>query len=133
MPHISKKKLKRKVFLDIYTRLFEALATDQKAGTHKKFIAELLTPTEKIMIAKRLALIVMLGRGCTLPEIVKALKVSPSTVERIEKRFNSSYKGIGKCFISEDRPDFWSDLEKLLLMGMPPRVGKERWHFLYKN
>ena len=53
-------------------------------GTNKLkiFFDEFFTPTERLMLAKRLALIVMLDRGYSFIQIQKILKLSPTTVAR---------------------------------------------------
>ncbi|MBI2476415.1 MAG: hypothetical protein HYV67_04210 [Candidatus Taylorbacteria bacterium] len=137
MPHISKKKLKRKVFLKIHEELFRAIARARNSQKSSRLLAELLTPTERIMIAKRLAIIVMLHRGHSSYRIHTTLKVSPSTLTRFSRKFDEeAYRYIQSVFSSARSTQsggFWDELEKLILMGMPPIAGKGRWKFLFKQ
>ena len=129
MPHVSKKKLKRKVFIKIGTQLADII---NKANSSKEinwFLNELLTSTERIMLSKRLALMFMLKKGYPFRAIQKVLKVTPQTVLRFwHKTKKPSYRAFVKK-ISEDKTgkNFWEELEDILLLGMPSRSGVGRW------
>ena len=70
------------------------------------------------MLAKRLAMILMLERGYSFSIIQKILKVTPQTIVRLWKiTKQSSHKHI----IS----GFWQELEEIVFFGMPPR-GRQR-------
>ena len=90
----------------------------------------LLTPTEKIMLAKRIAIVLMLSEGYSFKGIEKSLKVTPQTVMRFWKM-----RKAGKFFYltrREKESDFWKDLEKFLQAGLPPR-GKGRWKHVFET
>lgn len=92
------------------------------------FLNELLTPTERIMLSKRLALMFMLKKGYSFSAIQKTLKVTPQTVLRFwHKTKKPSYKAAVQK-ISEDKPgkNFWKELEELLFF-LPPKHGPGRW------
>src|SRR3989338_7244626 len=97
MPHISKRRIKRK----IYKKLNDNLVND------------LLTYTERIMVSKRIAIILMLNEGYSFRAIESALKVTLQTVLRFWKmkkkgRFGSLAKKTAKG------GDLWKDLENIL-------------------
>lgn len=52
------------------------------------FLGALLGPEEQIMIAKRLAIVVLLLEKRTLYSIASLLKVSPSTAEKIKRQLD---------------------------------------------
>lgn len=85
MPHISSKKLKRKVFLKISDEFINFLANKKSPSDIKIPLSELLTETERIMLAKRLALLIMLKKNFSFSKIANVLHVSPSTIERYWK------------------------------------------------
>jgi|SRR3989344_2859284 len=84
MPHLSKRKLERDVYLKIYEELNQCVTSYKNKLKREKFLEEILTITEKIMIAKRLAVMTMLVKGISSYGIEKSLKVSSSTVARLE-------------------------------------------------
>ena len=96
MPHVSKHKLKEKTERDIEDRLMLFLNTTT-LKTRKGIFDELFTKTERLMIAKRLAILFLVNDGLPTHTISERLRVSPSTVARFE---NSSRKGRFKTTIS---------------------------------
>lgn len=92
------------------------------------FIKELLTPTERIMLAKRLAAIMMLKKGYSFRVIEKTLKISSSTSLRFWKMTKiAPLATITKNVKTKEvKKKFWDEIEKLLRLGMPP-YGRGRW------
>ncbi len=122
MPHVSKKLLEKTKFSDIHHDLFKTIAELSGSGNAKAVLGELLTKTEKLMLAKRLAIIAMLDRGESIYSIQEILKVSPSTAARMSFLYeNGAYKNLVKGIRSKD--NFWVQLEKII----PPRVGRNRF------
>ncbi|NQV88654.1 MAG: hypothetical protein HQ402_03855 [Parcubacteria group bacterium] len=131
MPHISKNKLDDKTFTQIHDKLIKTISGLRNRNTCKDFMGELLTRTEKIMLAKRLAIIFMVNENISIYEISNILQVSPSTVARISNGTeNNSYNHILKIINKKQYGDLSTTIEKFILMGMPPRTSKNRWKFL---
>lgn len=82
MPHLSKHKLEEKVYLSIYEQLDSCITKHKNKKNRSQFLSEILTDTERIMLAKRLAIMAMLIKGASSYSIEKILKISPSTVRR---------------------------------------------------
>ncbi|OHA18787.1 MAG: hypothetical protein A2664_04745 [Candidatus Taylorbacteria bacterium RIFCSPHIGHO2_01_FULL_46_22b] len=122
MPHISKRLLEQKKFLDIHKELFKVITQLSRSGKTSVALGTLLTKTEKLMIAKRLAIICMLDQKESTYAIEQVLKVSPSTVARIFLQYE---RGIYSELLREIRKQksFWIQLEKII----PPRVGRNRF------
>lgn len=122
MPHVSKRFLERKQFLQIHRELFKTITQLSRAGKTSLGLGELFTKTEKIMLAKRLAIVFMLDRNESIYAIGQILKVSPSTVARISVKYE---KGDYSELLKEIRAQnsFWGLLEKII----PPRVGRNRF------
>lgn len=80
MTQISKRFLKPEVEEKIKSLFFDCLARCHSQGVAESFIDSLLTETEKVMIAKRVAIALMLLKGRTSVEVQNTLKVSGQTV-----------------------------------------------------
>lgn len=89
MPHVSKQKVDAKTKQELDTQLVSLLA-DTSAATRKRVFQELLTETEKIMLAKRLAAIYLIGNNVSTHKIADTLRMSPSTVARFEHAVSAS-------------------------------------------
>ena len=129
MPHISSKKLDLILMQKLFGKLLNLLDKAHDKKSTSKVLNELFTETEKIMFAKRLAIILMLSSKTPQHRIVAVLQVSPSTVARASLMVEiGEYKAILKVSIKEK-----TDLEKIvwsiLTVGgvMPPKVGRKYW------
>ncbi len=85
MPHISKQKLEEKTLREIDTLLISLIA-DTNIRTHRLILREILTDTERLMVGKRLAMLMLIEKGISTFHISNLIKVSPSTVARFETR-----------------------------------------------
>lgn len=127
MPHLSRKTLRRKTFTRISSDLITLIAGLKSKREIKTFLTELLTPTERIMLAKRLAIIFMLKRDYGFEVIWRTLHVSPSTVARFWKETKKhSYHTISRKINDEKaKEEFWNSFERALLTGMPPMSPRQ--------
>ena len=82
--------MKKEIFVKILDQLFDYVVGVRTKSESKRFLNEFFTPSEKIMLAKRLALIVMLKRGYGFTAIRKTLKMSESTVTKFWKFLRQS-------------------------------------------
>ena len=135
MPHISSKKLDS----NISNKLFNDLMSILGKAHDRKFLPlvfnELFTETEKIMFAKRIAIILMLVSKTPQHKLVDILKVSPTTMAKTSLGIEiGKYKAILKVSRKEK-----IDLEKIvwsiLTAGgiMPPKVGRKYWTKYFKQ
>ncbi|OGI89674.1 hypothetical protein A2911_02635 [Candidatus Nomurabacteria bacterium RIFCSPLOWO2_01_FULL_40_15] len=129
MPHVSSKKLDPKLLEKLSRKLLAVLEKAQNKQSFSSVVNELFTSTEKIMLAKRLAIILMLSSRVPQHKVVDILKVSPSTVAKTSLQIEiGKYKNILKISKKEKM-----DIEKLvwniLTVGgiMPPKVGRKYW------
>ena len=83
MPHISKGKITEKTQAEM-GRLVDDMLLETSSRRRKRIFSELLTPTEKLMLAKRLTLIYLIEKDTPTFTISALLRVSPSTVARFE-------------------------------------------------
>ena len=131
MPHISRRKVKRKVYSKMESNLVDIFLSSRSKSEIAQLINTLLTPTERVMLAKRIAIILMLNNGYSFRAIEKSLKVTLQTVMRFWKmKKEGKFSNFAKKGIKES--NFWKDLEKLLEAGLPPR-GKGRWKHVFET
>jgi len=129
MPHVSKRKIDAKFSEKLFKKLLSVLGKAQDKKYLSSVITELFTETEKIMLAKRLAIILLLSNNIPQHKIVDILKVSPTTVAKASLQIEiGKYNTILKISQREKL-----DLEKIvwniLTIGgiMPPKVGRRYW------
>lgn len=90
MAQISKRKVSEVVLQRLFNLFFEVVGNNFSKGNFIKIISEVLTPTEKIMIAKRIGIIYLLIKEVDIRTIADKLKVSTSTVVMYSQIFNKN-------------------------------------------
>lgn len=104
MARISRIKLKEPVLTKIFDLFFEVVGKNNNKVEFQKVINELLSPVERIMTAKRIAIIYLLLKGIDNRNICSVLKVSSATVSRYNMMLEKS-DGIVPAFKSILRND----------------------------
>ena len=133
MPHISSKKLKKETLNKLYNQFGRAFEKSARNSQTKFFLVDLLTKTEKIMLAKRFAVIYLLSQEVPYSYIAESLNMSYTTVNKMGLKYDlGKYSSILKS-TQKEKNDIWIILEKILRAGLPPRAGRGRWKFLYKK
>ena len=125
MPHVSSKQLSSAKLAELDKRLFDAFA-NTSTNTRKQLYSELLTKTERVMLAKRLEMMLLIGKGISTYKISRALNVSPSTVARFEQAVeNGKFK---QTEIWLKRQKFSSAILQLLfeLAAVPFEIERRR-------
>lgn len=128
MPHVSKQKVHPRVLQEISKKFIIILNSLNHRKDSAKLYFELFTPTERLMLAKRLATIAMLHRGESLYRISSTLKISPSTAARIGSQYErGKFPFISsKVVRSSNFTEFLDSLFDLLTI-MPPKIGRDRY------
>lgn len=88
MTQVSKYKVPQIIndqILDIFFQTIANLKTKEQVA---EFFKEFISPTEKTMLSKRLAIGYLIAKGCDYREVSRTLKVSTTTVSN----FASKYK-----------------------------------------
>lgn len=131
MAHVSKQPLDSKLSKELFVQLSVLVAkTDRKNGA--QFLQTLLTDTEQVMLAKRLAVILMLSEGYSTYKVWNTLRMSKSTVVAMKTAYeNGTYTPVVKMVgrSKADREKLWKTVELVLRAGMPS-MGKDRWQSL---
>ena len=130
MPHVSNKKIDDKYFNEIYDQLISIFDTAGSGRRSDVFLKEFLTETEKVMFAKRLAVLFMLSEGVSKHFISEILLVSPSTVDRISLQFEQDKYPYLSLIIEKNQEDIWDSIENIITAGLPKKIGKGRWQWL---
>lgn len=83
MPQVSKSPIPKKTDRKIRKAFTRALVDIKSEREMERYIFDLLTPTERVMLAKRLAIAALLIEGLPYHEISERLKVSTATIGRV--------------------------------------------------
>ncbi len=123
MAHVSNKKLPTKVRERIDTQLIDVLTKRWTRDAKTSVLYELLTKTEKLMFAKRVAMIAMIGAGCSSYEIAQSLGVGNETVARFTQSYRSKkFKNIAQILDDGNNAESISEIVEVLIhVGMPSR------------
>ncbi|MBI3306104.1 hypothetical protein HYZ82_03210 [Candidatus Nomurabacteria bacterium] len=134
MSHVSGKKLKRKTWDRISKKLIKTFEDAGKDGL-PSFLNELFTNTEKKMLSKRLAIIILLHKEIPQHRIAEMLHVSSSTVTRMSLnieigKYNSILKVVGRR-----KGELVGLIEYILTVGgtISHRAGRGRWTRIFKD
>ncbi len=127
MTHVSNKKLGKEIFNKLFDQFIKSIEKAGKQGKFKYMAGELFTRTEKVMLAKRLAIIFLLAKEIPQHVITESLHVSPTTVSKLAMKIeNNKYKATLNI-TGEYKKDILEQIEKFILIGMPPRYGRGHW------
>ena len=90
MARISKKKLEKDVLEKLFGLFFEIVGKKNNKEEFRKVIQELLSPVERIMVAKRIAIVYLLLKNIDYRVIEEVLKVSSATIARYHFQLEKS-------------------------------------------
>lgn len=127
------------VHKDVEKRIFEVfkktIATLKEPEDIESFLDEFLSPVEKIMLAKRISIAVLLAKGYSYPSIRKILRVTPGTISTVSlnlKYSNKGYKNVIEKILRDEKMDnFWGKIEDMLA-NIPPSKGGD-WKYWRKE
>ncbi len=88
MSQVSRSPLNKKLQEQLLRNFFSAFLSLKRTDQVELFLGDLLTRTEKIVLAKRLAIALMLLEESSYAEIKSSLKVSSTTVAGINNLIN---------------------------------------------
>lgn len=127
MTQVSRNPLNAKINERIFEIFVEVVAALSKPTEIQDFLDDLLSPTEKVMLGKRLSIAYLLLKGYDQRMICSMLKVSSGTVSRVSLNLQikgKGYKGIfGKVFAKEKILQVLNKLDRLLSDIIPPPSG----------
>ena len=108
------KKVEERMF-EIFERTISQLKNSEDI---KDFLKDFLSPVEKIMLAKRLSIAVLLGKSYRYETIKSVLRVTNSTIASVSlslKYSGKGYKNMVSRILKEEKLDeFWQKMEDML-------------------
>lgn len=135
MAQVSKYPIRKEVADRIFEIFVKTLINIKKKDEAEQLVSDLLTPTERIMLAKRLAIAFLLEKGYGYRTIKNILKVSSPTIASVSlarKYGNKGYKTlIGEIMKEESIKSFVDEaLIKLLSLPASATKGGGVWRYL---
>ncbi|MBI5465447.1 hypothetical protein HY946_02445 [Candidatus Gottesmanbacteria bacterium] len=137
MTQVSKYPISKEVEERIFEILLKTIADLRSSQEIDQFLQDFLSPVEKIMLAKRLSIAVLLAKGYDYQEIRKILRVSPPTIAQVAislKYAGKGYKNVVERILREEKMvEFWQKVDDVIHDTIPPYGKnwsywrKERW------
>ncbi|OGM11892.1 hypothetical protein A2Z22_01520 [Candidatus Woesebacteria bacterium RBG_16_34_12] len=132
MPPVSKRLVPSEIEKRIYEIYIKSFGKVSKRQDVIPFLTDLFTPTERIMIAKRLAIAFLLIRGdYNQRGIARSLKVSTNTVVRINNVLKTQGDGyrkvIDKLLRDEEFKVLLNDLYEIVIPCPPKGANWCEW------
>jgi uncharacterized protein YerC len=115
MPHVSRNKLSKQAEEALIKNLNLVLVQIQKNEEMLGFIEALLTETEKLMLAKRLAMIVLLEEGLPDTQIADILHVTRITVAKMRYFYEARGQGFKVALDKLKKQEQFNQFKKLLV------------------
>lgn len=131
MTRVSQQRLDTKLATELFGQFVRIVSKSDRRRTGL-LLQSLLTETEQVMLAKRIAVIVFLHEGVSMYRIVRVLKMSISTISEMKHaythgKYNDILHVLGKS--KAEREAFWKTVEVVIRGGMPS-MGRDRWKWL---
>lgn len=129
MTKISRRLLDKDLENRIFEVFTESIVELRNSDDVRSFLSDLLSPIERIMLVKRLAIAILLTKGYTYEMIDNALKVSHPTIMKISFWLkygeNNGYKRVIDNFLKQQKKEESLDKieEMLLQLSGPKRYG----------
>jgi len=134
MARISKKHVSEKLLSKIYKLFYEVFSRYENQEDFLLIMDDILSPTEKIMLAKRLAIIYLLIKKVDYRDIADTLKVSTATIlfyaTTFYKRNSRIVNIINKMLKNERALNFLDDFFASFMIRPGVYIG--HWK-LYRN
>lgn len=126
MTMVSKYKLRPEVWDRIFNLFSESLLNIRNKNRFDTFLNDFLSPTEKIMLAKRFAMAVLLTKGNNYEEIKRILHVTSATIAKMNIHIKYGEKGINEVIENvlkrENTKLIWEEIQSLFdvpIKGLP--------------
>lgn len=142
MSQVSRRLLNKELEDYIFNNFIKTIAKLKEELEIQYFLDDLLSPIERIMLIKRLAIAVMLTKGYTYEAIDHTLKVSRPTIKNVSYSLKYGQKGgyqtaVDEILQDQKREAFFDKIEEILLTFSPPKLygsgAYERKHRIGKE
>lgn len=115
MPHVSKHKLEPKREKQLLQSLEIVLSNISRKPEMNTFLYSLFSYTERLMLAKRLGIVLLLKEGFSETEIASALNVTRQTVYRIKQSSEFKNNGYELALKALKKDKQVNELKKMLI------------------
>lgn len=115
MTHLSRGKLADDIFRRITDSFLFVLTDIKDKGSMAQFLDSFLSKTEKLMFAKRLALIYLLNEGIEETKISEILKTTLANVSRMKLKLESKNTGYQQALAKIKKQKILEELKDLAL------------------
>lgn len=126
MSKISKRVLHQELENYIFDLFIKTISDLKNESEVKNFVEDLLSPSERIMLIKRLAIAILLSKDYTYDAIDETLKVSRPTITRVSislKYGKSGYQQVTQKILQRQKKEKLLDtIDELLLKLTPPKA-----------
>lgn len=135
MTQVSKYPISKEVADRIFEIFLKTLVRIRRETEAGEFISDLLTPTEKIMLAKRLAIAFLLEKGYDYRAIQKIIRVSAPTITsvNISRQYGSrGFRQLITQIMKEEKLEEFFNSVAVKLLSFPAQAGKGGgvWRYL---
>lgn len=114
MPHISRIKLDKQAEAKLIESLELVLSKISSQESTHSFLMALLTPTERLMLAKRLAAVILIREGLSHQQISNTLHLTRMTISKLELYFEARGKGYEIAFKVLENEKLMKELKNFL-------------------
>lgn len=114
MVQVSQRRLRPEIEKRVYELFWDSFAKMKNSKEAEEFLSDLLTHTEKIMLAKRLAIAVLLLKGFDYDPIKDILKVSGTTIASVQNQLRFGRKGYIKVAERLATEEGWREFTNFL-------------------
>lgn len=125
MSKVSRRILDKELENIIFEVFLKTIVDIKTTTDAKNFIEDILSPTERIMLIKRLAIAVLLTKGETYEYIDHTLKVSRATIMTVSlwlKHGKGGYgKVVDKILKAQSKEKLIGNIEEILMKLSPPK------------
>jgi len=140
MAQVSRRRLERAVYQEILELLLKIVTESRREEEARALLEDLLTPTERIMLAKRLGIALMLAKGYSYDQIKEVLKVSRPTIGRVSLVLNygerEGYRRFVKRVMRDEKvEEFLNKVEDVILdaFSISPSKGGSTWRAIRRE
>jgi len=137
MVHLSRFPVDNKKLVKVFNLLFEIINHTNGQNEFFILIKDIISPSEQIMIAKRIAIIYLLMKRVNSGDIAEYLKVSRSTISKFSLLFYEKdtvlITTIKQLLKKENISNFFDDLFSDLFIQPGIKIGHWQQHWEHKK
>ncbi|MCX6705124.1 MAG: Trp family transcriptional regulator [Candidatus Woesebacteria bacterium] len=128
MSQVSKRKLDKEIENEMFIQFWNSLSKIEGPKSASDFFSDLLTNTEKYMLAKRLTCAILLVRNRSATDIRNSIHITYSTIGSVASWVKNAKPGTQQILIQISKEQSWQkiiDQIDALLDKLPPRYGSD--------